>query len=373
MAVTEGGRAGAHALSHRRAFSRAHVLRARARDGPHASDSRAHGAHPRAAARRPRLRRPTEASAGGRAPSCARRCKAFRRQALHASQLRARAPGHGRRARIREPARRRISRRCSRCCAPMPPERARERAFRALRPQWPAPPNVRAWVTERGSAGALRHAEPRAARRRRRELPSPPIAPDCARRCSSPAEPRWLEQVHGTRVLDLDREAERPPADGAVTARAGVVCAVLTADCLPVLLLRSRRAARRRRARGLARACSTASCRRPSRRCACAARRATRLARAGDRAGRLRGRRRGSRRVRRARPGARTAGSRRMRAAAGRPISTASRATRWRRRGVRSVHGGGFCTFTEAERFFSHRREAPCGRMATLIWLDAAP
>jgi copper oxidase (laccase) domain-containing protein len=42
--------------------------------------------------------------------------------------------------------------------------------------------------------------------------------------------------------------------------------------------------------------------------------------------------------------------------------------------GVRSVHGGGFCTFTEAERFFSHRREAPCGRMATLVWrcaLDA--
>jgi copper oxidase (laccase) domain-containing protein len=41
--------------------------------------------------------------------------------------------------------------------------------------------------------------------------------------------------------------------------------------------------------------------------------------------------------------------------------------------GVESVHGGGFCTFTEAERFFSHRREAPCGRMATLIWLDDEP
>ncbi len=37
---------------------------------------------------------------------------------------------------------------------------------------------------------------------------------------------------------------------------------------------------------------------------------------------------------------------------------------------MRSVHGGGYCTFTEAERFFSHRREAPCGRMATLAWLD---
>ena len=41
--------------------------------------------------------------------------------------------------------------------------------------------------------------------------------------------------------------------------------------------------------------------------------------------------------------------------------------------GVRSLHGGGYCTYTDAERFFSHRRDAPCGRMATLIWLDAAP
>jgi hypothetical protein len=41
------------------------------------------------------------------------------------------------------------------------------------------------------------------------------------------------------------------------------------------------------------------------------------------------------------------------------------------RAGIAAIHGGGFCTFTEAERFFSHRREAPCGRMASLIWLDA--
>jgi YfiH family protein len=40
------------------------------------------------------------------------------------------------------------------------------------------------------------------------------------------------------------------------------------------------------------------------------------------------------------------------------------------RAGVTDVHGGAFCTFAEAGRFFSHRREAPCGRMATLIWLD---
>ena len=36
-----------------------------------------------------------------------------------------------------------------------------------------------------------------------------------------------------------------------------------------------------------------------------------------------------------------------------------------------AVHGGDLCTHTEAARFFSHRREAPCGRMATLVWLTA--
>jgi YfiH family protein len=40
------------------------------------------------------------------------------------------------------------------------------------------------------------------------------------------------------------------------------------------------------------------------------------------------------------------------------------------RAGVANVAGGGFCTFTERTRFFSHRREAPCGRMATMIWLE---
>ena len=40
--------------------------------------------------------------------------------------------------------------------------------------------------------------------------------------------------------------------------------------------------------------------------------------------------------------------------------------------GVVSVHGGAWCTHTDAERFFSHRRDgaaAPTGRMTTLIWL----
>jgi hypothetical protein len=36
--------------------------------------------------------------------------------------------------------------------------------------------------------------------------------------------------------------------------------------------------------------------------------------------------------------------------------------------GVTSVHGGGWCAYTGAERFFSYRRDGRCGRMAALIW-----
>jgi hypothetical protein len=41
--------------------------------------------------------------------------------------------------------------------------------------------------------------------------------------------------------------------------------------------------------------------------------------------------------------------------------------------GVTKVYGGGYCTYAEQDRFFSHRREGPCGRMATLVWLGPVP
>ena len=55
---------------------------------------------------------------------------------------------------------------------------------------------------------------------------------------SLPAEPLWLEQVHGTHVVDADAvAADAPPAaDGAVTRERNRVLALMTADCLPVVL-----------------------------------------------------------------------------------------------------------------------------------------
>jgi YfiH family protein len=58
-------------------------------------------------------------------------------------------------------------------------------------------------------------------------------------RAELPAEPAWLTQVHATRAVDaarVDHDAPPPVADASFTTARGVVCAILTADCLPVLL-----------------------------------------------------------------------------------------------------------------------------------------
>jgi YfiH family protein len=42
---------------------------------------------------------------------------------------------------------------------------------------------------------------------------------------------------------------------------------------------------------------------------------------------------------------------------------------RLRGMGIERVHGGGYCTFNDAERFYSYRREGVTGRMASLVWI----
>ena len=51
-----------------------------------------------------------------------------------------------------------------------------------------------------------------------------------------PAEPLWLEQVHGCAVAEAGSDPEGCAGDAAVVGGPGAVAAVLTADCLPVLL-----------------------------------------------------------------------------------------------------------------------------------------
>ena len=60
-----------------------------------------------------------------------------------------------------------------------------------------------------------------------------------ALRAYLPAEPFWLNQVHGTAVVHAHaaKTVDAPPtADASIATEPGVVCAILTADCLPVLL-----------------------------------------------------------------------------------------------------------------------------------------
>ncbi|NND00063.1 MAG: peptidoglycan editing factor PgeF [Gammaproteobacteria bacterium] len=111
-------------------------------------------------------------------------------------------------------------------------------------PDWPAPENVVAFTTTRcgGVSGApydsfnlALHVGDEAAKvqQNRQILKSHFCLPN---------EPVWLEQIHGTSVVSLARPAGKPlpadppRADGAVSAQRGVVCAVMTADCMPLFL-----------------------------------------------------------------------------------------------------------------------------------------
>jgi YfiH family protein len=113
-------------------------------------------------------------------------------------------------------------------------------------PDWPAPANVRAVVTTRRLPGnsqppfdafnlGLRSGEDEAVVRSNRDL--------LRRALSLPAPPHWLRQVHGTGVVEFAARAspDTPAAvaeaegDAAIARDAGVVLAILTADCLPVL------------------------------------------------------------------------------------------------------------------------------------------
>lgn len=107
-----------------------------------------------------------------------------------------------------------------------------------LTPDWPAPAGVRALSTWReggvseppyASLNLGDHVEdcaPAVAENRRRLRAAAGL----------PADPEWLTQIHGNCVRDLDSPASSGPADAAVTRQPGRICAILTADCLPVLL-----------------------------------------------------------------------------------------------------------------------------------------
>ena len=182
-----------------------------------------------------------------------------------------------------------------------------------------------------------------------------------------PAEPVWMKQVHGTAVTDDRDGALEREADAAITRRPGYVCAVMTADCLPVFLSdRAGRVAGVAHAgwRGLAAGVLENTVR------SMGSRPEELIAYLGPGIGPLRYE--VGEDVRRAfadkDPGAAASFAPGHEGKYFADLYALARA-RLAAAGVSAVFGGGLCTASD-ERFFSFRRDRTTGRMASLIWLE---
>jgi hypothetical protein len=245
-----------------------------------------------------------------------------------------------------------------------------------LEADWPAPPNVRAFTSLRGGPG----------------VSLPPF--DCfnlGSRCGDepghvlenrqrmisefglPAAPRWLRQVHGIDVARIDDlpaslgdEFDEPQADAAVTTQPDTVLAILTADCLPVVFCNddgSEIAAAHAGWRGLAAGMLEATVR------AMRSPPESVMAWLGPAAGRQA-----------YEIGAEVRDAFLAVDAYADTAFTPTQDGHWlvdlyllaRQRlaaaGVERVYGGGMCTISDSERFYSHRRDQRTGRMATVIY-----
>jgi len=240
-------------------------------------------------------------------------------------------------------------------------------------PDWPAPPGVRALITTR-AGGASRGAYAGL----NLGLRSGDDVGNVARNRASlrqwlPAEPLWLRQVHGTTVVEADAAEQDPEADAAFARSRGQVCAVLTADCLPLLLCDaagSTVAAVHAGWRGLCAGVieqTLLAMQRPPQ--ALLAYLGPAIGPAVYEVGAE---------VRQAFITADAAGAAESAAAfaPGRPGKFyadlyALARVRLARSGVTRVFGGGYCTYSERERFYSYRRDGATGRMASLVWLEA--
>ncbi len=235
-------------------------------------------------------------------------------------------------------------------------------------PRWPAPPQVRALVTTRdGGVSTGPHASMNLGLRSDDDPAA--VAENRARlQRLLPQPPRWLAQEHGSTVVDADRLEDVPQADASVASRPGTVCAIMVADCLPVLLTDragSCVGAAHAGWRGLAGGVIASTVARMP------AAPAELIAWIGPGIG----------------PDAFEVGDDVLEAfcaaaperrSAFRPL----RPGKWlcdlpalaRRAlqdaGVAEIHGGDLCTYSDARRFYSYRRDRVTGRMAALIWRE---
>ncbi|WP_029148811.1 peptidoglycan editing factor PgeF [Methylophilus sp. 5] len=236
-----------------------------------------------------------------------------------------------------------------------------------ITPDWPAPPNVKALQTTRhGGVSTGVYASLNLGDHVRDD--SQHVAAN--RQLLSaylPSEPVWLNQVHGVRVIDAALSACLESADASFSTRKQVVCVTMTADCLPVLLcdqagtaVAAIHAGWRSLCDGVVEATAAAMPVPASQL----------MAWLGPAIG----------------PDAFEVGAevRAQFMAQDAQAESAFKANgdKWlgdlysiaRQRlqslGVAQIYGGGRCTFSEPETFFSYRRDGDTGRMVCFIWLE---
>jgi YfiH family protein len=240
--------------------------------------------------------------------------------------------------------------------------------------RWPVPARVRGFTTLRHGLGVsappfddfnlgLRAGDDAGAVERNRAL--------LVEHARLPSPPCWLRQVHGVDVHRFESPAvEEVEVDASVTSEPGVVLAILTADCMPVLFsaddgseIGAAHAGWRGMAGGVLENTLAMMRTAPARVHAWM----------GPAAG----------------PQAYEVGAEVFEAfiADDRDAADAFVSTRpdhWRvdlyalaRRRLQAaglaserIHGGGLCTISEPQRFFSHRRDQRGGRMASLLWIE---
>ncbi len=246
---------------------------------------------------------------------------------------------------------------------------------RLIQPQWPAPANVHAFSTTRGGGYSLgawaglnladNCGDNSAHVQKNRHL--------LRQVTTLPGDPVWLRQIHGTTVINAAGESadpgtEPPQADASFSTRPGIVCGILTADCLPVLFCEHhgrKVAAAHAGWRGLAVGVleqTVLAMQVPA---------ANLLAWLGPAIG----------------PLAYEVGddvrdnfiAADSRAEAAFSVSVNGRwmadlqalaAARLRHLGISNIHASNSCTYQNPEDFYSYRRDGTCGRMASCIWFQ---
>jgi YfiH family protein len=183
--------------------------------------------------------------------------------------------------------------------------------------------------------------------------------------------PRWLKQVHSNRVVAAHAVSDGIEADAAWTDRPGIACVVMTADCLPILLACDGHpwvAAVHGGWRGLAGGIIEATLN------SCTHTRGSLHAwlgpaigptvfEVGDDVVQAFTQRYGASMQRHFQPVDRTHWLANLYGIASQILADC---------GVTSVTGGGLCTYRDATRFFSYRRDGQTGRMASVIALPPA-